>query len=87
MIKNLKIRRKDSSKRFVEKIRRKNSSKKETERNRNIQKEPYKRTKSKEPRLQQQQHKSRFLEASLVRQANGKLKNQLRIISKSQIWF
>jgi hypothetical protein len=25
--------------------------------------------------LQQQQHKSRFLEASLVRQADGKLKN------------
>ena len=43
-------------------------------RNRNIQKEPYKRTKAKEPGLQQQQHKSRFLEASLVRQADGKLK-------------
>ena len=47
-----------------------------TIRNRDIQKEPYKRTKAKEPRLQQQQHKSRFLEASIVRQANGKLSNK-----------
>ena len=46
-----------------------------TKRNRNIQKEPYKRTKAKEPGLQQQQHKSQFLEASLVQQADGKLKN------------
>jgi hypothetical protein len=62
-----KIRHKNSSQTFVTIIHHKNSSQKETE--------TYKRTKAKEPGLQQQQHKSQLLEASLVRQADGKLKN------------
>ena len=45
----------------------KNSSKKETE--------TYKKNQTKSFRIAKQQHKSRFLEALLVRQVDGKLKN------------
>ena len=51
-----------------------------TERNKNIQKEPYKKNQTKSFRItKQQQHKSRFLEALIVRQADGKLKNTMVI--------
>ena len=64
------------TKKFVKKLytyhRYTKSNKKETE---TYKKNQSKRTEAKEPRLQQQQNKSRFLEASLVRQADSKLKN------------
>ena len=57
-----------------------------TKRNRNIQKEPYKKNQSKSFRItKQQQHKYRFLEAPLVRQADGELKNILKSVKKSQV--
>ena len=58
-----KNRQKKLSKKFVKKFVKKTET---------YKKNQSKRTEAKEPRLQQQQHKSRFLKASLVRQADVK---------------
>ena len=51
------------------------------------QKEPYKQNQTKSFRITKQQHKSWFLEASLVRQVEGKLKNATLLLGTSEYTF
>ena len=48
------------------------------------QKEPYKQNQTKSFRITKQQYKSWFLEASLVRQVDGKLKNVTLLLGTSE---
>ena len=51
------------------------------------QKEPYKQNQTKSFRIKKQQHKSWFLEASLVRQVDGLLKNVTLLLGTSEYTF